>query len=115
MQGGVYTPTRIVQVPPGVSESGKLAHVIEERQKLLNRIRRLRGQIDALDRAVEADQGCSEVMRLLATARGAINGIMAEVIEDHIILHMVDRDRKPSRGEQEAADELLEVLRTYIK
>jgi DNA-binding FrmR family transcriptional regulator len=92
-----------------------LAHVIEEKQKLLNRIRRLRGQIEALDRAVEAGEGCNEVMRLLTTARGAINGIMAEVVEDHILLHMIDKDRKPSRAEQEAADELLEVLRTYIK
>ena len=92
-----------------------MAHVIVEKQKLLNRIRRLRGQIDALDRAVEADEGCSEVMRLLTAARGAINGIMAEVVEDHILLHMIDQDRKPSRAEQEAADELLEVLRTYIK
>ena len=47
--------------------------------------------------------------------RGAINGIMAEVVEDHILMHMVDPDRKPSRSEQDAAEELLDVLRTYIK
>jgi DNA-binding FrmR family transcriptional regulator len=92
-----------------------LAHAIEEKQKLLNRIRRLRGQIDALERAVDSAQGCSEVMRLLTAARGAINGVMAEVIEDHIEMHMTDPDRKRSRTEQEAADELLDVLRTYIK
>jgi DNA-binding FrmR family transcriptional regulator len=92
-----------------------LAHVIVEKQKLLNRVRRLRGQIEALDRAVEAEEECNEVMRLLTAARGAINSIMAEVVEDHILLHMIDPDRKPSRSEQEAADELIEVLRTYIK
>jgi len=92
-----------------------LAHVIAEKQKLLNRVRRLRGQIDALDRAVEAEEGCSEVMRLLTTARGAINAIMAEVVEDHIVLHMIDPERKPTRAEQQAADELLDVLRTYIR
>lgn len=92
-----------------------MAHELVEKQKLLNRIRRLRGQIDALDRAVEADEGCSEAMRLLTAARGAINAIMAEVIEDHIILHMIDQDRKPTRSEQQAADELVDVLRTYIK
>jgi DNA-binding FrmR family transcriptional regulator len=92
-----------------------LAHVIAEKQKLLNRVRRLRGQIDALDRAVEAEQGCSEVMRLLTAARGAINAIMAEVVEDHIVLHMIDPERKPTRAEQQAADELLDVLRTYIR
>jgi DNA-binding FrmR family transcriptional regulator len=92
-----------------------LAHVVAEKQKLLNRIRRLRGQIEALDRAVEAEEGCSEVMRLLTAARGAINAIMAEVVEDHIVLHMVDPERKPTRDEQQAADELLDVLRTYIR
>ena len=92
-----------------------MTHAVEEKQKLLNRVRRLRGQIDALERALEAESGCSEVMRLLTTARGAINGIMAEVVEDHIEMHMIDPERKRSRAEQEAADELLDVLRTYIK
>ena len=92
-----------------------MAHVVVEKQKLLNRVRRLRGQLDALERALEADEGCSEVMRLLTAVRGAINGVMAEVVEDHILMHMIDPDRKPSRSEQQAADELLDVLRTYIK
>lgn len=92
-----------------------MAHAIAEKRKLLNRIRRLRGQIDALERAVDSEQGCSEVMRLLTAARGAINGLMAEVVEDHIEMHMIDPDRKRSRIEQQAADELLDVLRTYIK
>ena len=56
-----------------------------------------------------------EVMRLLTAGRGAINSIMAEVVEDHILMHMIDEDRKPSRGELDAAEELLSVLRTYIK
>jgi DNA-binding FrmR family transcriptional regulator len=92
-----------------------MAHVVEGKQKLLNRVRRLRGQVDALERALDADEGCSEVMRLLTAARGAINGIMAEVVEDHILMHMIDSDRKRSRDEQEAADVLLDVLRTYIR
>jgi len=55
------------------------------------------------------------VMRLLTAARGAINGMMAEVVEDHIQMHMMGAARKASRGEIEAADELVEVLRSYIK
>jgi len=92
-----------------------MTHALVEKQKLLNRIRRLRGQIDAIARALETDASCGEVMRLLTAARGAINSTMAEVVEDHIHTHMVDPERKPSRAEQQAADELLEVLRTYIK
>jgi FrmR/RcnR family transcriptional regulator, repressor of frmRAB operon len=93
----------------------KMTHTVADKQKLLNRIRRLRGQIDAIERAVESDAGCTEVMRLLTAGRGAINGIMAEVVEDHIQMHMVDEKRKPSPSEIEAADELVDVLKSYIR
>ena len=92
-----------------------MAHAGPEKQKLLNRVRRLRGQIDALERALEAEESCIETMRLLTAARGAITGMMAEVVEDHIQLHMIDAGRKPSRDEVAAADELIEVLRSYIR
>ena len=90
-----------------------MTHTIHEKQKLLNRVRRLRGQIDAIERGLEAENSCTQVMRLLTAARGAINGMMAEVVEDHIQMHMMGA--KPSRGEVEAADELVEVLRSYIR
>jgi DNA-binding FrmR family transcriptional regulator len=92
-----------------------MTHIADEKQKLLNRVRKLRGQIDALDRALQADAECGEIMRLLTAGRGAINGIMAEVIEGHIRTHMIDANRTPSRREKEAARELIDVLRTYIK
>ena len=92
-----------------------MPHAIADKQKLLNRVRRLRGQIEALERGLDAEAGCTEIMRLLTTARGAINGIMAEVVEDHIQMHMIDADRAPSRHETQAADELIGVLRTYIR
>jgi DNA-binding FrmR family transcriptional regulator len=92
----------------------EMTHTLVDKQKLLNRVRRLRGQVDAIERALDSDVGCTEVMRLLTTARGAINGIMAEVVEDHIHMHMIDEDRKPSRSEAKAADELIEVLRVYF-
>jgi DNA-binding FrmR family transcriptional regulator len=92
-----------------------MTHTIADKRKLLNRVRRLRGQIDAIERALNAEAGCAEIMGLLTAGRGAINGIMAEVVEDHIHMHMVDADRKPSRAEARAADELIEVLRSYIK
>ena len=92
-----------------------MAHTIADRQKLLNRVRRLRGQVDAVERALESDAGCTEVMRLLTAARGATNGIMAEVVEDHIHMHMIDENRKPTRVEAKAAHELVDVLRSYIR
>lgn len=104
-----------MQVPPGVLAKEKMTHTIEDKQKLLNRVRRLSGQIEAVERAVEAEAGCTEIMKLLTAGRGAINSIMAEVVEDHIQLHMFGSDKKPSRSEVDAAEELLDVLRTYIK
>lgn len=92
-----------------------MPHTIKEKQKLLNRVRRLRGQVEAIERALAADETCGEIMRVITASRGAINGLMAEVIEGHIRTHMIDADRKPSRSEQRAADELLDVLRTYIR
>lgn len=92
-----------------------MTHAVHEKQKLLNRIRRLRGQIDAIERALEAEDACTEVMRLLTAARGALNGMMAEVVEDHIQMHMMAANRKPTRNEIEAADELVDVLRSYIR
>lgn len=92
-----------------------MAHTLTEKQRLLNRIRRVRGQVEAIERALESEAGCTEIMRQLTTVRGAINGMMAEVVEDHIHLHMVDPGRKPTREEAQATEELVEVLRSYIR
>ena len=92
-----------------------MSHVVHEKQKLLNRVRRLRGQVDAIERALESENSCNEVMRLLTAARGALNGMMAEVVQDHIQMHMMTANRKPAREEVTAANELVAVLRSYIK
>ncbi len=91
-----------------------MAHQLTDKRKLLNRVRRLRGQIDAIERALEADAACVEIMQQVTAARGAIHGLMAEVVNEHIRLHMIDADRSPTETEQAAAAELISVLRTYI-
>ena len=90
-------------------------HAISQKQKLRNRVRRLRGQVEALERILDADAGCAEVMQLLTACRGAIGGLMAEVVEDHIRMHMIDPAREATPFESEAADELVTVLHSYIK
>jgi DNA-binding FrmR family transcriptional regulator len=92
-----------------------MVHSVSDKQKLLNRTRRLRGQVEAIERSLEADAGCTKVMQLLTAARGAINGLMAEVVEDHIRIHMIDPGRTPTYDEAEAAEELVSVLHSYIK
>src|SRR5581483_6978319 len=110
----LYTPRSILTRYPPWYIRGCVTHAIQEKQKLLNRIRRLRGQIDGIERALESEVECTEMMRQLTAVRGALNGIMAEVVEDHIQLHMVDPHRKPTRAETDAADQLIEVLKSYI-
>lgn len=91
-----------------------MTHTVEAKKKLINRVRRLKGQLDALERALEAEESCEELMQLLVTSRGAVDGLMAEIVEGYVRTHMVDPDRKPSKSEQHAADALLTVLRAYI-
>jgi len=59
-----------------------MAHTIKKKAKLLNRVKRVRGQIEALEHAVEEEKDCTEVLHLVVTARGAMNSLMAEIIED---------------------------------
>lgn len=86
-----------------------------EKTKMVNRVRRIRGQVEAIERALEQETGCSEVLRLIASARGAINGLMAEVMEDHIRMRVVDPLREPDTTRAIAAEELIEVVQCYLK
>lgn len=92
-----------------------MSHTVREKQKLLARVRRIRGQVEAIERALENEAGCEKVMHLLAGIRGATSGLMAEVVEDHVRTHLVDVDKYPGALDGEAADQLLDVIRTYLK
>ena len=92
-----------------------MAHITRERTKLLNRTRRIRGQIEAVEKALEGEENCSAVLQTIAAARGALNGLMAQILEGHIREHVIDPARKPTDGQIEAADELVDVVKAYLK
>jgi FrmR/RcnR family transcriptional regulator, repressor of frmRAB operon len=92
-----------------------MSHTIRDRKKLLARVRRLRGQIDGIERALTRESGCEQVMHLIAGARGAMAGLMAEVVEDHVRSHLIDSEKHPDALKTEAAEQLLDVVRTYLK
>jgi DNA-binding FrmR family transcriptional regulator len=92
-----------------------MAHASRDKKKLLNRIRRIRGQVEAIERTVEEAGECASLLQQIAGARGALNGLMAEVMEGHLREHVLDPARKPSPAQLEAADELADVLRAYLK
>lgn len=93
----------------------RMTHTIREKTKLLARVRRIRGQVEAIERALDTEAGCEQVMHLIAGARGAMAGLMAEVVEDHVRTHLVDANKHPHALNTEAADQLLDVVRTYLK
>ncbi|HEX7759903.1 MAG TPA: metal/formaldehyde-sensitive transcriptional repressor [Caulobacteraceae bacterium] len=90
-------------------------HTIHEKQKLLARVRRIRGQMDAIERALEGEAGCDQVMHQLAGVRGALAGLMAEVVEDHVFGHLVDVEKHPGALDAAAAEQLMDIIRTYLK
>ncbi len=92
-----------------------MRHVATEKVKLLNRLRRLRGQIEALERAVDTDEECSNVLQIATSCRGALDGFIAEVIEDHIREHMVGDKQSLSDPRTLAAEELIDIVHAYLK
>jgi FrmR/RcnR family transcriptional regulator, repressor of frmRAB operon len=90
-------------------------HTIREKQKLLARVRRIRGQVEGVERALEGEAGCDQVMHLIAAARGAMAGLMVEVVEEHVRTHLVDGERHPDALDADAVGQLVDVLRTYLK
>lgn len=92
-----------------------MSHTIREKHKLLARVRRIRGQIEAIERALDSEAGCEKVLHLIAGVRGAVAGLMAKVVEDHVHTHLVDAEEHPGALNAAATRQLLEVVRTYLK
>jgi DNA-binding FrmR family transcriptional regulator len=92
-----------------------MGHTIRDKAKLLARVRRVRGQIEAVERALEQEKGCSAVLQLVVAARGAMNSLMAEIIKGHIRMHVVDPAREPNSSRAQGAEELIEVVQAYLK
>ncbi len=92
-----------------------MSHTIRDQKKLLARVRRIRGQVEGIERALASEAGCDQVMHLIAGARGAMAGLMAEIVEDHVRTHLVDHEKHPDALDSEAAEQLLDVVRTYLK
>jgi DNA-binding FrmR family transcriptional regulator len=92
-----------------------MAHTAEEKKKLLNRVRRIRGQVQAIERALDQEAECSEVLHDISACRGAMDALMAEVIEGHIRFHVLDPNAAPTGEQTRAADDLIHALRAYLK
>ena len=92
-----------------------MVHTVRDQEKLLNRVRRLRGQVSAIEGLLQKEADCERVLQTSAACRGAIDGLMAEVLEDHIRFHVVNPDAGPESEQAQAAEQLIDLVRSYLK
>jgi DNA-binding FrmR family transcriptional regulator len=92
-----------------------MTHTVRNKSDLLARVRRIRGQVEALERALEAERGCAEIMQQIAAVRGAASSLMTEVIEEHVLTHIASPSINSNASRARGADELIEVVRAYLR
>jgi FrmR/RcnR family transcriptional regulator, repressor of frmRAB operon len=91
-----------------------MSHVAKDRG-LLARIRRIKGQIESLERRVAGGRDCCyEVLQQTAAARGALSGLMVELIESHIRFHTL-QSKSSARNKDHEVEELMTVIRSYLR
>ena len=88
-----------------------MTHLNREQLDLVNRTKKVIGQLESVQRALEEDAHCADVLQRLAAARGAINSLMGELLENHILNHMP----RKNKASAEAAQDIVEIVRTYLK
>ena len=92
-----------------------MAHTVRDQSKLMNRVKRIRGQLNGIERLLEKEGDCGAILQQLAACRGALNGLMAEILEDHVRYHVLDPDTAPDSEQAEAAEQLVDLLRSYLR
>jgi FrmR/RcnR family transcriptional regulator, repressor of frmRAB operon len=92
-----------------------MAHTIRDKKKLLNRVRRVRGQVEAVERLLENENECSEILQQIAACRGSINALMSEVLEGHIRFHLVERRENHKAHKGNAVEEVISIAKSYLK
>lgn len=90
-----------------------MAHTIRDKAKVVSRVNRIKGQLDAFAKAVESEHDCYQSMQLLSSCRGAINGLMTELVESHIRDHIVEAKNKKSAANH--AEELIDIMKSFLK
>jgi DNA-binding FrmR family transcriptional regulator len=90
-----------------------MSHTSRQKDKLIARVRRIKGQMEGIERALEGDAACIEVLRQIASVRGAVNGLTAEVMEDHLQGHVLEAPSEEAR--RQGGEDMIEVIRAYMK
>jgi DNA-binding FrmR family transcriptional regulator len=91
-----------------------MPHTIKDKKQLLTRVRRIKGQSEALEKALEQEAECSSILQQIAAIRGAVNGLMTEVLESHIREHLGADAVSPEQRSQDL-EQVVAALRSYLK
>ena len=87
-----------------------MSHLHADKNKLINRIRRFKGQANALEEALLSDDvECIQVLQQIAAIQGAVNGLMNEVLEQHI------RANLGNGNSQQELEDVLAIIKRYMK
>jgi DNA-binding FrmR family transcriptional regulator len=91
-----------------------MAHLLRNKARLLARVRRMRGQAEALERALTDDQECTAVLQQIAAVRGAANGLMSDVLEEHLREHLGPQSGSVAQRERDLV-EIGQIVRRYLR
>lgn len=91
-----------------------MSHTLKDQNKLLARVRRIKGQTESLEKALESGAECLKVLQQVAAVRGAINGLMSELLEGHIREHLMNESSTPDERDSDL-EEIVAVIRSYMK
>ncbi|WP_416877466.1 metal/formaldehyde-sensitive transcriptional repressor [Litorimonas sp.] len=92
-----------------------MSHTSKNQSVLLARVRRIKGQIEAVERGIVSESPCADILNLVASVRGAVNGLTVEMIEDHIRTHVANPETDEDADRAKGAEDLIRVIRTYLK
>ena len=123
LMNGLLTPSRncpctilgIVYKEFNPEKGQAVAHTVEEKKALLARVNRIQGQLESIRKAIQDEKECSDVLQQIAACRGAVNSLLVEIVEGEIRFHVLGKHAKVDSRETRAAENLIEILRRYIK
>lgn len=93
-----------------------MGHTARDQDKLVLRIKRIRGQVDGIQRQLETEGGdCFAILQTVAACRGALTSLMVEIVDGHVRGHILDPKQKPTAAQTRASEELLEIIRAFLK
>lgn len=92
-----------------------MSHVVQDKKKILTRIRKIKGQLEAVEKALSSEKDCFFVLQTLSACRGGLNGLIGQLLESHIKEHVMKNPVNPKTKQDKSAIELIELMKTYWK